>query len=302
MKDFFADPAFQEELRRTAANARNAIAAVGSISEIGSGDSFLFSESEDLPVRWVAILQHKDNASLWFLVAADEFSQVGTCDVEVPESDPMAPLALRCNVGIWVHQDDDILENYVGRLNAESVADARSRLSEMVHGKVPVTDHGLVAEANDDYRMWIAELSEVAHEIENRLQAELVSLPMQSFDTSWVREPMVASHLADFTASLAADATGVNETAQTPPGLALPSQLPGALVLQREGDEFDLVYFPASKEEQPPRLIRASGVKTQEGHWALRPDGAWVWSQPLLAVDGRVFVAFGGEKFDVPVN
>lgn len=303
MKDFFADPKFQEELRRSAAEAREKIANIGTVSEIGLGDCFFIPESDDFPVRWVAVLQHKDNSALWFLVAADEFSQVGTCDVEIPEANPMAPLVMRCNVGLWAHQDDIDLTRYVGRLDAESVADARSRLSEMVRGEVPVTEHGVVAEANDDYREWMAELSILCNEIETRMHAEPVLLHNPVFDTSWTELSIVAKHRTDSSLSLAADPTGEQQSAtDAPPSLTLESTLPGALLLQRDGEEFDLVYFPSSKDDQPPRLAKAVRLKVKDGEWVTGSDGVCTWSQTLSIVDGHVSFVIAGKAYDIAIS
>ncbi len=303
MKDFFDDPDFQTELRAAAAASRKRLDELGSIDEISSGDCFFFSESDDLPVRWVVVLQHKDDATLWFLVAADEFSQVGTCDVEVPESSPMAPLVLRCNIGFWAHQDDVDFDRYVGRLDADSVANAKSRLSEMVHGQVPVTLHGTVADANDDYREWMVELSVVSDQIETRLQAEPVVLLKPTFDTSYTELAIVAEHRADYGVSLAADANGsAASESVAPPSLPLKSSLPGQLLLQRDGDEFDLVYYPVSADDQPPKLVSAMGLKVKDGYWDVGADGVCTWSQSLSSEKGHVSFVIGGSAFDINIG
>ncbi len=303
MKNFFDDPAFQNGLRQAAADARTKIADIGTIADISSGDCFLFSESDDLPVRWVAVLRHKDDPEIWFLLAADEFSQVGTCDVEIAEANPMAPLVMRGNVGLWAHQDDIDLDRYVGRLDLESVADAKSRLSEMVHGEVPVTEHGMVAEANEDYRDWITVLSTVCQEIETRLQAEPVVLLQPVFDTSYTELSVVAERRAEYEASHAADASGTSEPeSDAPPSLALESSLPGQLLLQKDGDDFDLVYFPGSPGDHPPRLVRAAGLSVKDGDWVAGADRVFTWTQPLSSVDGRVSFVIVGASFDIAVS
>jgi hypothetical protein len=303
MKDFFNDPELQTALRAAAASSRQSLAEIGSIHEVSSGDCFFFSESDDLPVRWVAALQHKDDPSMWFLVAADEFSQVGTCDIEVPDSSPMAPLVLRCNIGFWAHQDDVDLDRYVGRLDADSVADAKSRLSEMVHGQVPATLHGTIAEANDEYREWMAELSVVCEQIESRLQAEPVVLLKPIFDTSYTSLAIVAEHHAEHSLNLAADASGPTASeSDAPPSLVLKSDLPGQLLLQRDGDEFDLVYYPASSEDQPPRLVSAAGLKVKNGYWDVGADRVCTWSQSLSSVEGHVSFVIGSSAFDINVG
>jgi hypothetical protein len=303
MKDFFKDPAFQNQLRQASADARKSIDSMEAITEVSSGDCFLFAESDDLPLRWVAVLRHKDDPAIWFLLAADEFAKVGTCDIEIPESNPMAPLIMRGNVGLWAHQDDIDLDRYVGRLDSESVADAKSRLSEMVNGEVPVTEHGMVAEANEDYRDWIAELTTVCQEIETRLQAEPVVLLRPVFDTSYTELSVVAECRAVYDTSLAADANGTSDSeSDAPPSLALKSSLPGQLLLQKDGDDFDLVYFPGSPDDHPPRLVRAAGLSVNEGEWLAGADGVCTWTQPLSSVDGRVSFVIAGSAFDIAVS
>ena len=302
MKDFFTNPQFREQLRHSAETARDRIAGINPISEVVLGDCFLFHESDDLPVRWVAVLPHKDNSSLWFLLAADEFEKVGTCDVEIPDSAPMSPLVLRCNIGFWADQDDIDLERYVGRLDTDSVADARSRLSEMVHGRVPVTESGVITEANDDYRQWISDLGGVAERIEVRLQSEPVVLRSPVFDTTWTDLSLVAESRLEYGVSLAADATGQQDnTSEIPPALVLQCKLLGQLLLLREGAEFDLVYYPVAKEDQPPAVMKASGISASGGQWVIGADGVWTWSQVFGSKNGRLSFTIGSESFDISI-
>lgn len=302
MKNFFNDARFQVDLQHQAKEARERLSSMPPLNELSGGDSFLFAESYDLPVRWVCILQHLDNSSLWYLVAADEFSSIGTCDIELPESHPLAPLALRCAVGFWAHRDDLSTGDFVGRLDSESVADARHRLAEMVGGRVPATEHGLVAEANDDYRDWIAQLSEVAELIEMRMHAEPVVLAKSVFDTSWTRLKLVSDRHSDFTMSLAADAVGAQQPVQAPPARVLPSKLAGELLLQVDGDNFDLVYYPTAVDEPPPGLILGTGINARLGEWKHGVDGVWTWSQHLSAKNGYVNLTIGCESFSIPIS
>jgi len=301
MKNFFNDPEFQAELQRDATQARDHLANMKPIGKLTAGDSFFFVESNDLPVRWVCVLPHVDNSSLWFLVAADEYPKIGTCDIELPEPHPWAPLALRCSVGFWAHFDDLNVKEYVGRLEGESIADARHRLSEMVVGQVPITEHGLIAEAGDDYRDWIAELAAIAEQIEARLQAEPVVLAKVEFNSSWSHLALVAERPAEYF-SLAADTIGTQEPVQVPFSVKLPSKLSGVLLLQRDGEKFDLVYYPANGNDHPPRVVFATCVDARSGEWNRGVDGVWTWSQSLAATDDRVEITIGAEKFSIPIS
>lgn len=298
MKDFFANPQFQEQLRHAADEAREHVKTIQPVSSVNAGDSFLFSESLDHPVRWVAIVKHKDNPSLWFLVAADDFPFAGSCDIELPESNPMAPLVLRCSVGFWAHADDVELDRYVGRLNNDTVADAKNRLSEMVHGDVPVTESGIITDRDSEYVDWISEIAHLAEQIESRLQSEPVLLRMTTSDTSWTKRALVAEKQGE-QMSLAADAAGQQPPAEIPPGIVLPSELPGVMVLQRDGDKLDLVYFPSSDDDSPRALTFASGISAASGSWVQGADHVWTWSQTLSANQDSVSLVVGAEKFEI---
>lgn len=301
MKNLFDDPNFREVSKRNAAMARERIAQLRCPDTLSAGDSFVFTESYDLPVRWVCLFAHVDNRLLWFLVAADEYHQIGTCDIELPESHPLAPLALRCKVGFWAHRDDLNINEYLGKLEGDSVLDARYRLSEMVLGKVPITEHGLIAEANDEYCEWISELMEVAERIESRLQSEPVVLANATFDLSWSRDPLVEMRHSEII-SLAADGFGTQKPTQLPPATRLPSKLPGRLLLQRDEDKFDLVYYPSADNESPPKLTFANTMDTRTGDWKIGPDGVWTWSHALRVNNSELALTVGVERFRVHID
>ena len=300
MNNLFDDPDFREASERNAELTRKRIAQLRCPDTLSAGDSFVFTESYDLPVRWVCVLPHVDTPSLWFLVAADEYHQIGTCDIELPESHPWAPLALRCKVGFWAHCDDLNVKEYLGKLEGDSVLDARYRLSEMVLGQVPIAAHGLMAEANDEYCEWISELMEVAERIESRLQSLPIVLASASFDLAWSRDPMVEMRHSE-AASLAADGFGAQQPIQLPPGMRLPSKLPGRLLLQRDEETFDLVYYPSRDNEPPPKLTFANTVDVRAGGWQRGADGVWTWSQPLGVQNSELVVIVGAEHFKVHI-
>ena len=298
MKNFFDDATFQEEIKRATAKARDHLNSIQPATSIHSGDCFLFTESLDLPVRWVATLQHKDSSDLWYFVAADDFPLVGSCDIELPESDPSSPMVIRCEVGLWVRSEDVDRDKYLGRIDAEIVSQAKERLSQMVHGDVIVTESASIAEADPDYVEWIQELSRVAELAEARIQAEPVVLRFSSFGTAWENLSLVAERRAEYT-TLAADALGLVPSSKTPLGCKLPSMLPGELVVQRDGDELDVMYFPSVNGDVPPSLKPTKREDIKDGKWVMGAEGAWTWSEALLFTDGNVAFSIGAEKFEV---
>lgn len=300
MKNLFDDPSFREDSKRNAAVVRERLTHLKQPSALSAGASFVFTESYHLPVRWVCLFAHVDNPLLWYLVAADEYRHIGTCDIELPESHPWAPLALRCKIGFWAHHDDLNMNEYLGNLEGDSVLDARYRLSEMVLGRVPITEGGLIAEAHDEYCEWISELTEVAERIESRLQSEPVVLSNVVFDLSWSRDPIVERRNSE-AASLAADGFGAQPPIQLPQAMRLPSKLPGRLLLQRDEETYDLVYYPSLENELPPKLSFANACDVRTGDWKCGADGVWTWSHPLSVKNGEVVITIGVERFKVQI-
>lgn len=299
MSSIFNDQDFREELRRNASMARERVNQIRCPEILSAGDSFVFTESYDLPVRWVCVQAHVDNPAIWYLVAADEYHQVGTCDIELPESHSWAPLYLRCKVGFWAHRDDLDENDYVGKLEGDSILDARHRLSEMVLGQIPVTESGLIAEADEQYSDWICELNDIADRIENRLQSEPIVLTKTPFGLSWANDPIVAMRLVE-ASSLAADGFGEQQSFQIPPAITLPSTLPGRLLLQLDNNDLDLAYYPSHENELPPKLVFASTVNVRTGSWILGSDGVYTWSQSLSRKsDDELILALGSERFKI---
>lgn len=299
MKDFFNNPRLQEQLADAVAKAREHTKTLHQPAAVSAGDSFLFTESIEMPVRWIAILTHKHDPNLWYFVVADEFPMVGMSDIELPESDPMSPLILRCGIGLWVHTDDIEMDRYVGCLNEEWVVEARIRLSEMVRGTVPFTAHGRIAEDDDELAEWLQELYGVAAKIECRIQARPSVLQSPTFDKTWVDHVIVADNRDSIIYSFAADAMGSQSITEPPAGFVLSTKQQGTIVIQQKANELDLVFIPAHKDDSPPRLWSASGIIVKDGHWEQGVDGVWTWSQVLVVVEGRLSLAIGNERFEL---
>lgn len=304
MSNFFDDPLFQENLHRIANAARSHAESISPPTSVSSGDSFVFTESIDLPVRWVATQRHKDNAGIWYLLAADEFPMVGSCDVEQPETTAVDSLIVRCTVGFWAHEKDIPRERYVGKIDSEVVADCRDRLAEMVRGGVPMTEHGVFADVDGDYRNWISELSEVAERIESRIQSEPIVLKVAAPDTTWAADTRISDYRQQRNLALAADASGEHQESVIPAGCILESALPGVLVLRCDGDDFDLVYFPKDENDSPPTVDTGVREQNEVGRWARGSDGVLTWSRNLKATSGHLCFAVGSNNFDIelPAN
>ncbi|MEX0819503.1 MAG: hypothetical protein WD070_07910 [Pirellulaceae bacterium] len=64
MKEFLSDPEFQQELSQEAEAVREQVRTLRPATVVTAGGSYLFTETLNLPVQWVAILPHKDNGAL----------------------------------------------------------------------------------------------------------------------------------------------------------------------------------------------------------------------------------------------
>lgn len=299
MKEFLSDPEFQQELSQEAEAVREHLRTLRPATAITAGTSFLFAETLNLPVQWVAVLQHKDNSSLWFLVAADDYPLVGSCDIELAEAASLAPLVLRCGVGLWAHAADIEADKYVGSIDPAYVDYARDRLSGMVLGDLPSTEACRIADSDPDYEEWLGELSRAAGQIEARIQSEPVVRGAGAFSTDWSRPFFqVAEEPSDYGA-LAADSTGQLQPEAPSHGRLLKSSLPGKLVALLADGELDLLYEPSERGESPPGVVVVGHDDDDQGSWKLKPDGRLLWSVPIPLHEGRVTFRLGTESFTV---
>ncbi len=299
MNEFFRNPGLQEQLAEAVVRAREHIKALRQPTVVSAGDSFLFTESVDLPVRWIAIITHKRDPALWYFIAADEFPSVGMSDIELPESDPMSPLILRCGIGLWVHTEDIEMDRYVGSLSQDWVTESRIRLSEMVQGTVPITEHGTSVEDDEGFAQWLRELDGVAAKIEQRIQVRPTVLRAPTFDRTWFDQVSLARTRDRFADSLAADPVGPQFIGEPPLGVVVSTKQSGTIVIQQSDGELDLVFVPSQKDAAPPRLWGAGGINVKDGHWDQGADGVWTWSQVLVVVGGRLTLAIGNDRFEL---
>ena len=137
---------------------------------VSAGSLFIFKLPVEVPVQWCAIFQHPDNEELWFTVPADEFSLVGTKDVEVPEGTACGPLNLRCQSGVWIHANDFSTVKQVGEIEAIFVEQVQDRLSRIVSGDLPDASFLVGVESDPDYLEWIEELSEAVDDFQTYLE------------------------------------------------------------------------------------------------------------------------------------
>jgi hypothetical protein len=322
MKNFLQDPELQKQLQQRIEAARRSIEKLGDRESHARGDSYFFHEANHLPVRWVAVVQHVDTPSLWYLVAADEYPDIGTCDIELPPNHAWAPLALRCGIGFWADAIELTPNNYAGRLVGEALDDARHRLSEMVYGTVPMPESRLAVDEDIAYCEWMEEISRVAQAIELRLQTDpiVVSIPLDT--KSWVREVLTrnrdfGNHWVSQLGTLAGQMTGSNvepslaaavaghvgPSSEIPDGRTLDSTLKGALVLLKDSEGYELVFYPdeAQSESLPSVMIADSNSLSDHGKWVCGADHAYHWTRTLQKSAGmeRIQFVIGKEKYSV---
>jgi len=126
------------------------------------GDLYVLSTTAELPLEWAVVdISTRDPGRLR-LVPADTLARAGRDDVTVPETDPCAPLTLRCGFWVWVRRKYLESQRRTGSLSSEAVEQARQRLHEidMEDPNEPIPR----ASGIDDpeYRNWVKEILQPA--------------------------------------------------------------------------------------------------------------------------------------------
>jgi len=126
---------------------------------VAPGDLFLFPLASDLAFCWAALLQHPDDAALWFAVPTDDNPLAGSADLVAGESASGDPVTLRCGLGLWVPQDAFAKAQRAGVLAEADVRQARARLAALARGKLRVSAAQEATENDPAYEAWMTEVA-----------------------------------------------------------------------------------------------------------------------------------------------
>lgn len=272
------------------------LVAFDNATGIQPGDRFLMPDGPDAQMSWVAILPNKDDSELWYIVAADQFSLVGTADVVVEGGDDAAQLVLRCGHGLWAKKTDLSPELYLGRIGEDFVDHAKEKLQSMVQGQLVGTADAELTDDDPAYLEWEEEISSIVEAIEHRIQRPKVSLSFRNADPDW-KKHVKYDYAADHTSMAASSGEGFGMVAESPdhPAIVINDVLPGSVVVLRDYAEILLQYFPLS-DESPENVALVNG-QNFECDWGDKPiQGPYLLSNRIPLSERGVEITFESGK------
>lgn len=234
---------------------------------VSPGELFLFPV--DMAVKWCTTFTHSKDDELWYIVPGDEFPEVGTRDVVLPDSCDESPLVFRCGNGIWVHLDDFDFDQRIGQIDRQYVEQIRDHLGRIVKNDLPTVDSLVETDDDPDYIEWIEELSAAVQEFEEQLlrdesaahgeERTILPSTAYNFGTDWMAKAGIES------TALAADAAGINEVPRldselAPIGAVIDFEGPGVLVAIQYPTEIVFQVFRLENKQTPPEIV-ANGDK-----------------------------------------
>jgi len=242
-----------------------------------AGDIYVFSATAEIGVEWVMVLQHVDDAALWFMVPFDQSPMVGTWDVPVSESSDTGPGTIRCGCGIWIHVDDLAIGSRSGFLESWYIEKAKSQLAAMVttEGDEQYVRPD-VDDDDPDYQEWLDEVTAAAERLESQLREVPEVISVAAFDTNWAETLRSKWYHASDMSMLVAESSGLGSLPEQKinplPGYLMAERLPGNLVAVHDGAVVRLLYYPAGYENAPEMKTSSEGV-VKPLVWRVLPDG-----------------------------
>jgi len=269
---------------------RNRLSALP--NEVSPGELFLFPI--DVVVKWCATFTHSKDDDLWYIVPGDEFPEVGTRDVVLPDSCDEAPLVFRCGNGIWVHVNDFDFDQRIGQIDRQLVEQIRDHLGRIVKNDLPTVDSLVETDDDPDYIEWVEELSSAVQNFEQALlNSENVSsvgldqkiLPLSAFRER--RPDELGDLISSSTYSLAAESKN-KYTVEQSDGKSLSAEVPfdtdGKVFAVRY--ERGVVVLAFGFDESPPEIM-VGDRETAAIQWHQGADG---FTSSLLPFENNLVV------------
>lgn len=252
---------------------------------LGAGDLFLIKMPVPVPVTWCAVSSHSRDDDLWYCVPGDSFSLVSASDVTAPTSTTRSGLHFRCHCGLWIHADDIVLSNRLGRLDGSDLDSIRARVSKLAADPIAILTGEEVSD-DPDYVEWIDNLRLAVDALLNSLhneQAPSVRVIGKESALTPIEQPLSLA-AADSTAP-ASEATGP----QLLQRLQVFESAEGALQACAYEDGVILEWHPCSPDFTKPVVLHAQNTV----EWVSQHKS---WCTHLLPWDGgRVELAINGE-------
>lgn len=151
----------EEDLRRrTGEAARRFAEAARAPSGTGPapGDLYVSEESAAYPVQWLVLGPDPERPGRLEVVATDSSPLAGSADVKVPATVPGGPLTLRSRFRVSVEPRHLAPENRVGSLPESFLLRVRERAAVLASGAYQPTVLEEEADADPEYREWVAEV------------------------------------------------------------------------------------------------------------------------------------------------
>lgn len=259
---------------------------------INRGDRYLFRCGPSNPVSWVAVFHVKDDPLLWYFVAADSFSFVGSCDVPVARDGDPTSLVLRCNHGMWIHLEDLPICVKLEKLGSEIISHAHEKLELLTKGELISTPNCHKTDEEEDYLAWCESIDRAANFLENLIHA----LPAE-YVLGLSGEPALECSTEAFALAAAgpekhSDGNDDREVLRT----SHETDAGGTLEVTQAiaSDELDLAYRPKS-DEQPELLFLVNGVPFQSS-WGEKVGNLYLLDKSIPTVNGISTLTFGTGK------
>ena len=269
-------------------------------NRVGPGDLFVFSVP--LPISWCVVFSHSQDKDLWFIVPGDDFPEVGTHDVALPDSDEEGPLNFRCSYGLWVHSEDFDFNNRIGQIRLQHVEQIRDHLARIVRGDLPTAESIIEVDEDIDYQEWIGELSAAVQQFEQRLlneeasEQQTIVIPASAFKQRSIDE--LAEFISPAAFALAAE-SAIDSPVESTTGSAVSAKLPVDLenktIFAIKYDK-GLVIQAFGFDDQPPEMqFGESDKKSVQWH-----QDKQCFTSSLIAFEGgKVHLVIDEQSFSI---
>lgn len=284
-------------LQKVVATTKNTLSHVSKSSKgeaVACGDRFIFKDACNIAVFWVAVRQNRDDPKLWYFVAADTMTYIGSSDVATDDHSGEAGLVLRCGNGLWLRETDLDKGVYLGRVESSVIDYATEKLQLMVMGELVGSPLAELTDIDSDYLDWIEQIHTAVFALENQIQRkrQIYSFRLQA--------PVTINVESDF---VMAAATGeniiVDDNAALQKRIIINEPFDGKLEISCDEDVLHFVYH--SEQAEPPVLVTVN-ERPFEGSWG-DPVGGIYWLDQPITKTGElmdfVFAPGGTIQIDV---
>lgn len=132
------------------------------------GDLYVLDATAEHDVEWLLAAEDPARPGVFRAVAADTAPWVGGGDVELPEDEPLAPMAARCRHWLWLGAEDLAAGRVTGRVGHEVAARVEQRCHRVEEDRLDPSPLERETDADPDYRDRDRELADAVGELARR--------------------------------------------------------------------------------------------------------------------------------------